>query len=93
MNVLIENQFCNLGVITRISNILLAKMMMIVTAYSAVEFGAFVTSAWFLFPVLMAAYLLFTGLTGWDPVIAFDQYLISLKNKQDRANDFTAFVR
>ncbi|MEW5754788.1 MAG: hypothetical protein AB1810_00645 [Pseudomonadota bacterium] len=75
MNALIENQFTNLGAVTRVSHILLAKAVTVVTAYGAVAFGGFVSSAWFVFPVLLAAYLLFTGTTGWDPLTAIDKRL------------------
>lgn len=85
MNTLIENRFTNLGTVTRISHILLAKAVTIVTAYGAVAFGGFVSSVWFVLPVLLAAYLLFTGLIGWDPLTAIDKRLSSRRMKHTPA--------
>ncbi len=81
MNTLIETRFTNLGAVTRVSHILLAKAVTIVAAYGAVAFGGFVSSAWFVLPVLLAAYLLFTGLIGWDPLTAIDKRLSSRRVK------------
>lgn len=75
MDIMIDNRFTNLGVVTRISRIVLAKTITVASAYGAVNLGGLITGAWFLLPVLLAAYLLFTGLVGWDPLSALDERL------------------
>ena len=93
MSVLVQNQFTNLGIITRVSHILLAKAVIIVSAYGAISFGAFVASGWFVFPFLLAAYLLFTGLTGWDPLIALDNHIKRIQSIHNRGRGFRAIVQ
>jgi hypothetical protein len=90
MSVLVENRFGNLGVVSRISHILLAKVITIVTAYGGLTFGAFVSSGWLVFPILLAAYLLFTGLIGWTPLIALDNYIKGINTKRFSETGFTA---
>ena len=86
MSILIESQFTNLGVNTRISHILLAKAVIIMSVYGALSFGAFVASSWLAFPFLLSTYLLFTGLTGWAPLVAMDNRLKKIKPGSPVAN-------
>ena len=88
MSIFVENQFTNLGVVTRVSHVLLAKAVIIFGAYGAVSLGVFVSS-WIAWMFLLPAYLLFTGLTGWDPLIALDNHLKQRKHKQVTQSNFT----
>ena len=90
MSVLIENRFGNLGVASRVSHILLAKIITIATGYGGLTFGGFVDSGWFVLPILLAAYLLFTGMTGWTPLIALDE---RLRRRESSRGDIDAEIK
>lgn len=93
MSIFVENKFTNLGLITRVSHVLLAKAVAIFSAYGAIHFGAFVGSAWIAGPLLLSAYLLFTGLTGWDPLIALDNHLKRRQRGQSTRRNLNSLAR
>lgn len=77
MSALIENEFCNLGMVTRITRIIMAKILIISAVYSAIMFGPLITGVWLVLPILVGSYLLLTALIGWDPLVEFDKRLKS----------------
>jgi hypothetical protein len=74
-NILIQNEFTNVGIATRVSRILLAKLICIFSGYAMITFNGLISSVWHALPIIIATYLLFTGLIGWDPINVLDQRL------------------
>jgi len=70
MNTSAKPGFTNISVITRISHVVLAKVLLMAVAIFAVNNGAASGDGWFVLAMIPSMYFMVAGLTGWDPVIA-----------------------
>lgn len=69
------NQFHNIGVIARVTRVLVAKSASFMTAYGMMSYSIIMPDYWFFLAMTAIVYLLFTGLLGWDPIEALDRSL------------------